>query len=390
MSAAELLGNPDYPAIAYGGYRHASRDRAPTVADIKEDLRLLSALGIRVLRTYNTQQYPHAERLLQAIDALRAEQDGFEMYVMLGAWIDAKGAWTDAVDHEAEDEANNAAEIAAAVRLAKQHPDSVKIIAVGNEAMVHWAESYFVRPGVILKWVNHLQGLKAAGELPADLWITSSDNFASWGGGDESYHNDDLNALIRAVDFVSMHTYPFHDTHYNPGFWLAPDGEADLGNVAKADAAMLRARDYAIAQYDSVVAYVGSLGVNKPIHIGETGWASHSNGLYGANGSQAADEYKGKRYYDLMRAWSEGAGVTCFYFEAFDEPWKDAANPGGSENHFGLFTVKGEAKHVLWDAVDAGTFRGLERGGVPIAKTHGGDLERLLDRVLDVPDKPQP
>ena len=55
----------------------------------------------------------------------------------------------------------------------QQFPDIVKVIAVGNEAMVHWAASYFVAPEVILHWVNHLQGLKAEGDLPSDLWITA-------------------------------------------------------------------------------------------------------------------------------------------------------------------------------------------------------------------------
>jgi hypothetical protein len=50
--------------------------------------------------------------------------------------------------------------------------------------MVKWATSYYVQPSVILKWVNHLQELKKVGKLDAKLWITSSDNFASWGGGD--------------------------------------------------------------------------------------------------------------------------------------------------------------------------------------------------------------
>ena len=124
-------------------------------------------------------------------------------------------------------------EIERAVALAERFPDIVKVIAVGNEAMVHWAASYFVAPGVILRWVNHLQGLKANGTLPADLWITSSDNFASWGGGGAEYHNEDLNALIKAVDYVSMHTYPFHDTHYNPVFWSGEalgGEEVDKGN----------------------------------------------------------------------------------------------------------------------------------------------------------------
>ena len=31
--------------------------------------------------------------------------------------------------------------------------------------MVHWASSYFVKPKVILYWVNYLQGRKQKGEL---------------------------------------------------------------------------------------------------------------------------------------------------------------------------------------------------------------------------------
>ena len=66
--------------------------------------------------------------------------------------------------------------------LANKYPDIIKIIAVGNEAMVKWATAYYVQPHVILKWVNHLQDLKKEDKLSKDLWITSSDNFASWGG----------------------------------------------------------------------------------------------------------------------------------------------------------------------------------------------------------------
>jgi hypothetical protein len=43
---------------------------------------------------------------------------------------------------------------------------------------------------------------------------------------------------------------------------------------------MARARDYAIGQYKSVANYMKSLGVEKPIHIGETGWATVSNEMY--------------------------------------------------------------------------------------------------------------
>jgi len=385
LTARDILGNPDYLAISYGGYRKPTRDIQPTVAEIKEDMKILSAMGVGILRTYNT-KLAHATNVLKAIRALRTEDSDFEMYVMVGAWIDCKDAWTAEPNHEEESEAANQAEIERATTMAMEYPDIVKVIAVGNEAMVKWAGSYYVQPGVILKWVNHLQELKAADKLPKDLWITSSDNFASWGGGEDTiYHTEDLTSLIKAVDFVSMHTYPMHDTHYNPAFWGVTKKEKYLTKIEKIDAAMKRAGEYAQLQYENTADYVHAIAPNKPIHIGETGWATESNGFYGGGGSKATDEYKSALYYKFIRNWTAQKNIACFYFEAFDEPWKDAANPGGSENHFGLFDVKGKAKYALWDLKDRGVFKGLSRDGKPISKTLNGDKRKLFNEIAVPP-----
>jgi len=384
VNAADILGNPDYRAISYGGYRTNSRDVQPTVDELKEDMLLLQAMGVKILRTYNV-HLDQAANVLAAIRELKAEDPDFEMYVMLGAWINCKGAFTANPDHSVEDEAANSTEIERAVELAKQYPDIVKIIAVGNEAMVKWAASYFVQPGVILKWVNHLQDMKAEGELPADLWITSSDNFASWGGGGSEYHVEDLEKLLNAVDFISLHTYPMHDTHYNPEFWGVTEAEAELPKTEQISAAMDRALQYAQQQYQQTKDYIRGLGVDKPIHIGETGWATASNSFYGPEGAKATDEYKSALYHERMRDWTDEAGISCFYFEAFDENWKDAQNPGGSENHFGLFTIAGKAKYAIWDLVDKGAFEGLGRNGQAVTKTYGGDKAALLESVAPPP-----
>lgn len=380
ITAEEILGNPKYQAISYGGFRHKSRQIEPTLAELREDMKILNAMGIKVLRTYNV-QFKEVSNLLKVIRELKEENPAFEMYLMMGIWIDCKNAWTEyPPDHNQESE-HNESEVNRAVALAQEYPEIVKVLAVGNEAMVKWAEKYYVQPRVILKWVNHLQNLKAQGELPESLWITSSDNFASWGGGGSEYHVDDLTKLFEAVDYVSIHTYPMHDTHYNPSFWGVLEEEENLSDIEKVDAAVLRARDYAVSQYQSVVDYMEGLGISKPIHIGETGWATRSNEFYGDFGSRATDEYKSATYYHLMREWADEQGLTCFYFEAFDEPWKDAANPQGSENHFGLINMQSQAKYALWDLVDAGVFDGLSRDGNPITKTYNGNLKDLMKDV---------
>ena len=383
LTAKDILGNSKYLAISYGGYRKSTRGIQPTISEIKEDMKILYAMKIRILRTYNV-QLAQAETILKAIQELKSEDPSFEMYVMLGAWIDCKNAWTNhPVNHQLESDQNES-EIGRAVSLANKYPSIVKIIAVGNEAMVKWATSYYVQPSVILKWVSHLQNLKKTDKLPKDLWITSSDNFASWGGGSDEYHTEDLNKLIKEVDYISMHTYPMHDTHYNPVFWYTKE---EKPNIEKINNIMLRARDYAVSQYDSVANYVNSLGIKKPIHIGETGWATFSNGLYGNKGSKATDEYKEALFYRHMREWTTKTGISCFYFEAFDEIWKDAPNPGGSENHFGLLTIDGKAKYALWDLVDKGVFDGLARNKKTITKTYNGNKDSLLLEVHVPPFK---
>lgn len=386
ITAKELLGNPNYQAICYGGYRKNTRAIEPTIAEIKEDLKILAALKIKLVRTYNV-HFKEAANLLEAITQLKKEDGNFEMYVMLGAWIDCKNAWTNIEPNHFEESERNAIEIAEAARLANKHSEIVKIIAVGNEAMVNWATSYYVQPSVILKWVNHLQNLKKQNKLSKDIWITSSDDFASWGGGDTSYHTKDLEDLIKAVDYVSMHTYPYHNTHYNPEFWQSSNNENNLNEIQKVESAMARAQQFAEKQYKDVKAYVHKISPNKPIHIGETGWASSSDGHYGVHGSKASDEYKQALYYQSMRAWTAKEGISCFFFEAFDEPWKDSHNKNGSENHFGIFTVDGKAKFALWNLVDEKMFSNLKRDGNKIEKTYSGDKELMMKNVLAPPKK---
>ena len=377
-SAKEFIGNSDYPAISYGGYRGKSREQQPTINEIKEDLLIMHAQGYRVFRTYDL-HHPFAENTLKAIREIKQADSDFKMYVMLGAWIQCKDAFTENPIHEEEDFEGNKFEITEAVRLAQEYPDIVKIIAVGNEAMVHWAWSYHVPPKFVLKWVKHLQDLKVSGDLSNDLWITSSDNFASWGGGSDDYHNDDLDELIRSVDFVSMHTYAFHDTYYNPSFWNL---NAIPENTDKQDTikqAIKRAVDYELDQFDSVKKYVHEIDPSKEVHIGETGWSSVASDLYGSGGTEAADEYKLGLYYQMISDICYSMSITCFYFSAFNEPWKDSTNENGSENHFGLFTVDGKAKYPLWEQVDNGVFNNLTRGGNLIEKTYNGNFEALLE-----------
>lgn len=57
ITATDILGNPEYLAFSYGGYREYTREVVPTIEELKDDMKILSAMGIKLIRTYNTQQY---------------------------------------------------------------------------------------------------------------------------------------------------------------------------------------------------------------------------------------------------------------------------------------------------------------------------------------------
>jgi exo-beta-1,3-glucanase (GH17 family) len=376
-----LLGSNKYPAISYSGHRKNPRSvgNTPDIAETKEDLKILSAMGIRLLRTYNTTAFPHSERIVQAIRELKEADPDFEMYVMLGAWIQCKNAFKEGTDHNVEDEAWNRKEIDRAIELADEYPDIVKIIAVGNQAMVTW-QAHFVPNYTILKWVNVLREARDEGKIPAKTLITTSDNWAAL-GGEERYRSEPLAELMRQMDFVSLHTYAFHDTFYNHDLQWGPlPEETELPAAEQVAKSVERAIASQKLQYKAVEDYLESIGVEKDIHIGETGWATLDNSHYGPEGSRAAYEYTSRVFYDAVMKWTRENNLTCFYFEAFDEPWKSDAT-AGSEGHFGLFTVDGKAKYALWDLVEKGAFEGLTRGGSPVVKTHGGDEAVVLQNL---------
>ena len=66
ITAEKLLGNPKYQGICYGGYRTNSRDIEPNVSEVKDDLKILAALDIKIIRTYNL----HREEIVNVLKAI--------------------------------------------------------------------------------------------------------------------------------------------------------------------------------------------------------------------------------------------------------------------------------------------------------------------------------
>ena len=89
-----------------------------------------------------------------------------------------------------------------------QYPDIVKIIAVGNEAMVNWATSYYVQP-CYFKMGKSFTRIKEKRKLPKIYGLQVLMILHLGEVEIQVTIRRFREALIKAVDYVSMHTYPY-------------------------------------------------------------------------------------------------------------------------------------------------------------------------------------
>ena len=82
-----------------------------------------------------------------------------------------------------------------------------------------------------------------------------------------NYHTEDLNRLIAQSILFRYIRMRFHNSHYSPDYWYSRD--PSLSKIEQIDASMQRAGEFAGGQYNDVKQYILSLGIDKPIHLGE-------------------------------------------------------------------------------------------------------------------------
>jgi hypothetical protein len=120
--------------------------------------------------------------------------------------------------------------------------------------------------------------------------------------------------LAKAVDFITVHIYPF---------WQKIPIDA------------------AIRFLDQEYTQLQKTFPDKQIVIGETGWPS-AGPAYGAAMPGAANQ---ARYLGEFINWAQAKGVQYFYFDAFDEGWK--VHEEGVGTHWGLYQQDGKVKPAL-------------------------------------------
>ena len=268
------------PAICYSGYRAGQTPKTetfPSQAQVLEDLRILERHW-RLIRVYGSDR--HSEDVLEVI-----RRERLNLKVMLGIWLNGQPGF----------EAESARQLQTGIRLANAYPDVVAAVNVGNEALVSWSD-HKASEDQMLAWVREV---RATVRCP----ITVADDILYW--------REPQARLVEAVDFITLHSYPI---------WGGSDIDKGLSGT--------------VGHFEAV----RKVHPTKTIVLGELGWATYTVG--DKHAPRAGDETKQKRYFEEISAWAQAHGVTAFFFEAFDEPWKGA----GTEGHWGLFSEGRKAK----------------------------------------------
>ena len=269
--------------ICYSGFRtgqNPDKGIYPSQAQVAEDLKILSR-NWKLIRTYESMQ--HSEDVLAVI-----RREHLDLKVLLGVWMSGKP----------EDQARIKIQVENAIRLANEYKDIVAAVSVGNEALVSWSDHRMTEDQLL----PYLQRIKANVPVP----VTVDDDVLYWKQASPK--------VVNLVDFISLHSYPM---------WGKKDIDEGLSGT--------------VAAIDNIRA----TQPNKTIVMGELGWATYTDSK--DNAPRAGDEVKEKRYYNEIVNWAKANGMTIFFFEAFDEPWKGT----GTEGHWGLFSVDRKAKLAM-------------------------------------------
>jgi len=296
----DWIGN----AVAYGPFRDGQAPGAegPTDEELLEDLRIM-AEHWSLIRMYGSEW---AEPVLRLI-----RQEGLSMRVMVGAWLTTevkKGPnGEDVVDADAV--AANVRQVNGAIRVAREYPELVAGVSVGNEIRVFWSD-HKVQPK---RLIGYVRAVRAETEVP----VTVADDFNFW-------NKPESQEVAKELDFIVLHIH---------ALWAGCSLEDALPWTQR------------------IYKEISDAHPSKTVVIGEAGWATkkHTEGEQAKLIKATPDKAGQERYWLGLRAWAEEKKVTTFWFEAFDENWKGGPHPDEVEKHWGVFKADRTPKQALQD-----------------------------------------
>jgi exo-beta-1,3-glucanase (GH17 family) len=254
LARAPIDPNAKLLCVSYAPFRGAQTPLLPTThverEQIAQDLAQLAQISDCV-RTYSV------ENGLDQVPELAAKVG---LKVIQGIWLSSNRL-------------KNLAQISTAVSLAKQYPDVITAVVVGNEVLLRGEMTASDLAATI-------RSVKAQVPMP----VTYADVWEFWLRNREIY---------QAVDFVTIHILPYWE---------------DFPIRAK----------YAAAHVDAIRKQMAVAFPAKEILIGETGWPSAGRMREGALPSRTNQARVVSEILDLAK--QENFRVNLI--EAYDQPWK--------------------------------------------------------------------
>jgi len=278
-------------AIVYSCYRkgQAPGVASPTEKEIYEDLVILSKYWnlIRVFSSDND-----TENILKII-----KNKNLPLKIMLGVWLeDERGNFIKKY--------SNIKQVVNSIRFANEYKDIVFGISVGNETQVFWSQNKMP----IVDLIDYIRIIRNNTSVP----VTTAEDY--------NYLITEQSKLLDdEVDFILVYIHP-------------------LWNGVKLE--------NSIKWIDEIVCKVQEMHPNKEVIIGETGWATNYEpgrigyGKEGTTVHTVVNVEAQQKFLSELYKWIEQKKVVTFWFEAFDESWKDGGNktsPYVMEKNWGLF-----------------------------------------------------
>jgi glucan 1,3-beta-glucosidase len=268
---------------SYTPFRGAQTPFDPTTmiprAQIEEDLRQLKPTTDCV-RTYAVDQG------LDAVVPVAAE---LGMQVLLGIWI-------------GRDPAANEKQIAAAIDIARAHPETVQAIIVGNEVLLR-GEQRGEALAEIARRVRRESGRPVTYADVWEFWLKAPP------------------VLKDSVDYITIHVLPY---------WEDDPLPVSAG----------------IQHLKEIVDKVRAAFPGREIKVGETGWPSAGRWREDAAPSRVNEA----RYLREFLVYAKSANLDYNFIEAFDQPWK-RWQEGTAGGFWGLYNEDRTPKFSWFDPV---------------------------------------
>ncbi|KAF8914728.1 glycoside hydrolase superfamily [Mucidula mucida] len=282
--------------IAYTPVGSIMPDCGSELKDIITDIQLMSQLTNR-LRLYGSDCNQSA-LVLEAI-----KQTKVDMKVYLGNYPDISDDTVYSRQRDAIKEA-----------LQTYGRDHVAGITVGNEFILNYVTDNGGDPNDAT--VTYIDDTRS---MLKDLGMDDMEV----GNSDAGYYFNDL--VLEAVDYGLANVHP----------WFA-------------DVTIDQAPQWTFDSFDEEnVQHAATLPNKVPqMYIAETGWPSQANDtLHESNGASDASEANLQSFLDNFVCKANTDNVGYFYFEFFDEKWKDEMY-GGVEGYWGLFHQNRTLKNI--------------------------------------------